>query len=178
MLATIVVAAGAMAMTAFARQDGLKNGAAAPDFSAAGTDGKTHTLKSLTAKGPVVLYFIKIGCPVNQRAIPHFNNLAKTYKDKATLIGVINGDMKAAKKWAEQNKSPINLVVDPDQKIIRSYQAVYSPWAVLVGKDGKVTKTLEGGSKAELTVANKFMADAAKVAVADLNFDSAPRGGG
>jgi hypothetical protein len=45
-------------------------------------------------------------------------------------------------------------------------------------KDGKVVKTLEAGSKTELTEVSKFMAAAASVPLAKLNFDGAPRGGG
>lgn len=168
-LATLTIRATAM-------QDGLKDGSKAPEFSAKGTDGKSHTLASLSKSGPVVLYFVKIGCPVNQRAIPHFNTLSKTYKN-ATMVGVINGSMDEAKKWKSQNDAPFTLLADEDLKIIRGYKAIYSPWAVLV-KDGKVYKSLPGGSKTELTEVSKFMADAAKTKVASLPFDGAPRGGG
>jgi peroxiredoxin Q/BCP len=35
----------------------LKNGTTAPDFTLQDQDGASHTLKSLLAKGPLILYF-------------------------------------------------------------------------------------------------------------------------
>lgn len=176
-----VIGVGAFGLLTFraqAGQDGLKANSVAPAFSATGTDGKTHTLASLTKKGPVVFYFVNIGCPVNQRAIPHFNAVTKAYEGKATLVGIINGGIPEANKWKSDNSSPITLLADPDLKIIRAFKADFSPWAVLVGKDGKVVKTLPGGSKDELTEVSQFMAKAAKVKMAKLDFAGAPRGGG
>lgn len=169
---------GMFALKAVAGQEELQAKAKAPDFSAKGTDGKTHTLKSLTKDGPVAFYFVKIGCPVNQRAIPHFNAVTKAYQGKAKLIGVIDGNMETAKEWKSDNRSPMTLLADEDKKIIRAYKAGYSPWVVLVGKDGKVVKTLPGGSRDELTEVSKFLATSAKVTMAKLDFAGAPRGGG
>ena len=126
----------------------------------------------------MVLYFIKIGCPVNQRAIPYFNKIADAYKGKATLVGVINGDMAAAKQWKEDNGASYTILADSDNSTIRAYKAMYSPWAVTIKQDGKIAKSLPGGSKDELTVINDFMAAAAKTAPSKIAFDGAPRGGG
>lgn len=155
----------------------IKVGDKAPDFSAKGTDGKTHSLKSLMEKGPVVLYFIKIGCPVNHRAAPHFEKIADAYKGKATMIGVINGNDAEAKKWLADYKSDLTLVTDGDLKIIRSYGAEYSPWAVAV-ENGKIAAILEGGSPKELAEVNVRMAKAAKIEPAKLSYPGAPAGGG
>lgn len=155
----------------------VKVGDKAPDISAKGTDGKTHTLKSLTEKGPVVLYFIKIGCPVNHRAAPHFDKISRAYKGKATMVGIINGNVADGKEWLERYKSDFLILEDPNIKTIRAYGAEYSPWAIAV-EDGKVAKIMEGGSPTELTQINGFMAKAAKVPEAKLAWTGAPAGGG
>lgn len=158
-------------------QTDLKVGDKAPEFSTLGSDGKTHTLSALSKGGPVLLYFIKIGCPVNHRAIPYFEKLRKAYQGKATIVGVIDGSAADAKEWLKTYKSDMRLLLDPDLKIVRSYDAQYSPWAVAVDK-GKVSNIFEGGSPKLLQQMNTFMATAAKMPREKLDFAGAPSGGG
>lgn len=156
----------------------LKSGTKAPDFSAKGTDGKTHTLKSLTKSGSVSLYFIKIGCPVNHRAAPFFNRIAGAYGPQANLVGVINGSLSEAKAWAKEYGAKFPILADPDLKIIQAYGAQYSPWATAISKSGKVTKVWDSGSSETLTALNKIAAETAGKKVANLSFAGAPTGGG
>lgn len=172
------VAAAFFGALAFAPQDVQRQiGAKAPDFKAVGTDGKSHTLASLSKVGDVHLYFIKIGCPVNHRAAPHFKKVAETYGPKGNLVGVINGSAAQAKSWAKEYGAKFLILADPDLKIIRSYGALHSPWALSVAK-GKVAKVWDEGSATALTAINKRVAQTAGVKVVAMNFDGAPAGGG
>ena len=162
---------------AFAQRD-LPVGAKAPNFSAKGTDGKTHSLASLTKKGATYLYFIKIGCPVNHRAAPHFNKIASSYGAQANMVGVINGSLEDAKAWAKEYGAKFTILADPDLKIIRAYGAQHSPWAAAVAKNGTVQKVWNSGSPTTLTALNKLAATTAGKKMASLSFDGAPSGGG
>jgi peroxiredoxin len=153
-------------------------GSKAPAFSAKATTGATVSLKSRIEKGPVTLYFIKIGCPVNHRAAPFFKKIDQAYKGKGNIVGVIDGDLEAAKQWQKSYGTSFPIVADPDKKIIGAYGAEHSPWAVGVDKSGKVTKVLEGGSPSELKIVNDLAAKAAGAKIAKLSFDGAPSGGG
>jgi peroxiredoxin len=146
----------------------------APAFSAMGSDGKTHTLSSLTAKGDVFLYFIKEDCPINDQALKYFNQLGAAYKDKATIVGVFNGNEAKFKRWQAKSKLPIMSLYDPDLKIVKSYKADASPWMIHVAKDGKVAKIWPGYSVAFLNEMNASMAGAAKVPAAKLDLAGAP----
>lgn len=157
---------------------GAKVGAKAPDFTASTQDGKSHTLKSLTKDGDLVLYFIKIGCPANHRAAPFFKKIDDAYKGKANIVGVINGSVSDAKAWSKEYGTSFPILSDASMKIIRGYGAVYSPWAVIVGKDGMVKKVLQGGSPKELPEVNATAARNAGVKVATISFAGAPSGGG
>ncbi len=157
---------------------GVKAGKKAPAFSAAGTDGKTHTLASHIKQGTTFLYFIKEGCPVNHQAAPHVQKLAAAYGEKANLLGVYNGSVVEAKSWIKRYKATYPLAEDSNLKVIRSYGALYSPWLVAVDKSGNVEKVFEGCSPKELAEINKMMADNAGVKAAKLDFVGAPTGGG
>lgn len=167
----------AVSLSAFGGK-ALKVGEKAPAFSGKATNGRDVSLKSHIAKGPATLYFIKIGCPVNHRAAPFFKKIDEAYKGKGNIIGVIDGDLDAAKQWQKQYGTSFPIVADPDKKIISAYGAQYSPWAVGVGKDGKVSKILEGGSPAELKAVNELASKAAAAKLAKVSFDGAPSGGG
>lgn len=159
-------------------QRGLETGAKAPNFSAKGTDGKTHSLQSLTKNGAVHLYFIKIGCPVNHLAAPHFNKIAAAYGAGGNLVGVINGSTEEAKAWAKEYRAKFTILADPDLKIISAFGAQHSPWATAVTKAGKVSKVWNSGSPTTLVALNKMAAATAGKKVASLSFDGAPSGGG
>ena len=163
---------------AWPQQAIIKSGSGAPDFSATGTDDKVHTLKTVREKGPFVLYFVKDGCPLNQRAIPHFNAIAAAYRGRAQLVGVVSSNLKTAKQWKKTHESPLLMLADPESQIIKAYQAKYSPWVILVNADGKIAKSMEGASKDVLNVVNNFLAKAAHMRPANLNFDTAPEGRG
>lgn len=164
--------------TVSAKVDLLKVGDKAPAFSAGGTDGKTHTLASLTKEGPVFLYFIKEGCPVNHRAAPFITKMFGSYGEKANVVGVYNGDLDAAKSWQKRYGAKYPLISDPRLSIIRSYGVPYSPFMIAVEKNGKVSKILEGLSPKELDSANKLIAGSLEKKAIAMSFEGAPSGGG
>lgn len=175
---SIAAAIWLVGSTSFAQGKYLKVGSTAPALSATGTDGKTHTLKSLTKEGPIFLYFIKEGCPVNHRAAPFVTKLYGEYDEKARVVGVYNGSEEAAKSWAKRYGAKYLILADPKLTIIRGYGVPYSPFMIVVGKDGKVTKVLEGLSQKELQTANTLMAAACNAKLSAISFEGAPSGGG
>jgi peroxiredoxin Q/BCP len=177
-VAVVATVAAVFAIQATALQNVVKKGTKAPVFSAEGTDGKTHTLSSLTKDGPVHLYFIKEGCPVNHRAAPHVTKIDSTYSGKAKIIGVYNGSLAGAKRWASRYGAKYPILADPDLKIIRSFGAPYSPFLISVDKSGKVENVLEGLSPRELTRLNAGAAEVAGMKVTAMTFEGAPSGGG
>lgn len=147
-------------------------GTKAPNFSAKGSDGKTHTLASVTKSGPVVLYFIQSTCPVNAEAMKYFNRVGAAYKG-ARLVGVIDENAAGYKEWAKEFKPTFPVLFDPNKTIIRAYQAQASPWAIHV-KNGEIAKVWDGYSAKYLTELNASVASAAKSAPKKLDFKGAP----
>ena len=59
----------------------LEAGIVAPDFILPTVDGKQVSLAQALKKGPVVLAFFKISCPVCQYAFPYFERLYQPNQD-------------------------------------------------------------------------------------------------
>jgi peroxiredoxin len=173
-VAAIVGVAAVGLMTAVSAQT-WKAGEKAPNFSAKANDGKTYTLASVTKKGPVVLYFIKLDCPTNDQAFKYYERIAEAYKGtKTTFIGVINGDDFGCKEWTKSFKAKFPILLDPDMKIISSYRAQRSPWVIMVGKDGKIQKEWPGYSNGYLTELSNLMAKGAGVKTKKCDFSGSP----
>ncbi|MGP0064466.1 MAG: peroxiredoxin family protein [Isosphaeraceae bacterium] len=118
----------------------------APSFRAEATDGKTYRLEDLTHEKPLVLAFIKDGCPCSEAAEPFFNRLFSAYRKDVRFLGVIDAASSRAKEWATENRVPFPILADPDLRIIHSYRAESSAYVALVSKDVTIEKLWPGYS--------------------------------
>ena len=67
----------------------LAAGKQAPDFSLPTVDGKTVSLHEALKKGPVVLAFFKVSCPVCQYAFPFYERIFQANRQaNVSFIGV------------------------------------------------------------------------------------------
>jgi peroxiredoxin len=133
----------------------------APAFSAKGSDGGTHTLKSLTNGKTLVLYFISSTCPVNAEAFKYYQQIGEAYRGKVNFFGVINEDEAGYKVWKKQFGNKFSVVYDKKLAIIRSYEAVASPSIVVVNPRGEIVAAHMGYSVGQLRELNSLMAAAA-----------------
>ncbi len=65
-------------------------------FSAVARDGTVFTWSGMSKARPLVLVFIRRGCPCSADFEPFFHRLAGRYRDVAEFAGVIDGDADAA----------------------------------------------------------------------------------
>ncbi len=59
----------------------LSAGVRAPDFTLSTIDGHQVSLHQALKKGPVVLAFFKVSCPVCQYAFPYFERMYQANRD-------------------------------------------------------------------------------------------------
>jgi peroxiredoxin Q/BCP len=126
-VAGVLLAAVLLPSTAFAE---LAVGAKAPGFSAPATLGGKHftfALAGALKKGPVVLYFYPAaftkGCTIEAHqfaaAIPQYRRLG------ASVIGVSHDDIATLDKFSTTEcKKAFPVAADPDQHVIKAYDAV------------------------------------------------------
>jgi thiol-disulfide isomerase/thioredoxin len=140
------------------------------------SDGKTHTLKSLTEKGPVYLLFVKEQCSANPYATPFFQSLYDSYKDKVNFVGVINAGKEGHTSWKSTYKGAWTTLFDPKKEIIYGFGVRRSTPVIKIGKDGKVEKVFNGWGQAALKELSADMAKEAKIAEKAVDLSGAPSG--
>ncbi len=121
----------------------------APNFEAMGTDGTFHGLEESCRNGPVVLTFVKDGCPCSEAAQPFFNRLRTAYPH-AEFFGVIDAPKETAKRWASKFHIAYPVLLDPGCGIIQAYHVENSAYVVLVDAKGRILKHWPGYSSGTL----------------------------
>lgn len=121
----------------------------APDFSKKATDGENYALRELIRQGPVLLTFIKIGCPCSEAAQPYFNRLKTSYS-QARILGVIDGELGPANLWASKIRVSYPLLLDPDLELVRAYGVENSAYVILIDQQGRLAMHWPGYSASML----------------------------
>ncbi len=145
------VAAAVVGLTCAPVAAQLKDGAAAPDFTAAaarGGDVRDFNLKAALTKGPVVLYFFPksftSGCTIEAHAFS--DHIADFTKLGATVIGVSADDIETQKKFSTSEcRSKFLVASDPGLKIAKAYDAVLlgafaNRTSYVIAPDGKIVE--------------------------------------
>lgn len=124
-------------------------GAEAPAFTLPASSGKTHSLSDFRGK-VVVLEWVNPGCPfvVKHYGSGNMQNLQKWATDQDVVWLSIDssapgkqgyltaGDGEKLRKEAKWNSTA--LLLDPDGKVGKLYDAKTTPHMYVIGKDGKL----------------------------------------
>lgn len=149
-------------------------GLVAPEIELPDTSGKTVRLSELVAKGPVLVVTIKDGCPCSIEAQPFFNQLAKDFARKFSILGVTDATRIKAEKYKMDFDARFPIVIEPGRKTFDAYHALNSVYSTLIGRDGVVIKQYPGYSKRILEDMNSEIAKATGAAPATLDLADAP----
>jgi peroxiredoxin len=124
-------------------------GAAASDFTARDTQGKTHRLGDYLGKNAIVLNFWATWCEPCIAEFPHLRRLYDANKDKGLIIlGVaMDGPETVASVPAFVTRNQINfpVLLDEDSQVAAMYNPKKSaPLSVLIDKQGRISTIREG----------------------------------
>jgi peroxiredoxin Q/BCP len=128
----------------------LKNGTIAPEFSLEDQDGKRHTLKSLLAGGPLILYFYPAdftpGC--TKEACSFRDLQTDLLKANLRVVGISPQSAESHQRFAAKHGLNFPLLADPDKKAVKAYD-LDGPLGFgvrrgtyLLGKDGKIKESV------------------------------------
>jgi peroxiredoxin len=140
----------------------LVTGRLAPDFTLSTTEGKTVNLHELLQRGPLVLAFFKISCPVCQYAFPMYERLAKAHKDVATFLGISQNGPSDAKAFAREYGVTFPIAIDNDANhyaVSNAYGLTNVPTIFYIVPDGEIEVSSVGWSKTDVDQANAKLAE-------------------
>lgn len=134
----------------------IKEGNAAPDFTATNTNGETVRLKDLRGKKVVLYFYPKDDTPgCTKEACSFRDSFAQFRKQGIEVIGVSTDSEASHKKFTAKYELPFTLLADTDHSIADAY-GVYGEkkfmgrtymgvkrMTFLIDEKGKVRKVFE-----------------------------------
>lgn len=131
----------------------LVPGASAPGFKLPLIGGGEFSLQQELAKGPVVLVFFKMSCPVCQYSLPYFDRLAQALKDKGvSVVAISQDDEENTLRFMRTYGIGLRTARDNEHgyAVSAAYGLTNVPTVFEVTSDGKVAASIVGWSKAEI----------------------------
>jgi peroxiredoxin len=129
-------------------------------------------LADLRQKGPVVVAFFKISCPVCQFTFPFLQRLYERYgSDDVTNLGISQDDAKATAKFAKEYGTTFPMALDQKEKgypASNAYGLSNVPTISLIDPDGAVRVSSMGFVKKDLEQIAANLAERRRIAPAAL----------
>ncbi|HXY00308.1 MAG TPA: TlpA disulfide reductase family protein [Candidatus Limnocylindrales bacterium] len=148
----------------------IESGMDAPNFSLKAVDGKEYSLSTLLERGPVVVGFFKISCPVCQFTFPFLQRIAERFAGKSgSVIGISQDDARSTKEFNQEYgvKFP-TLVDDPGYSVSNAYGLTNVPTVLLIAPDGRAKVSFLGFDKAGLEKIADELAPHARISASPL----------
>ena len=125
----LVVAAAAVAVAACGDGDRprLAQGAAAPDFSLPGVDGKVHSLGEYAGSRVLAVVFTGNSCPASQLYEARLGKLAADYRDRGVTLVAVNPNRPAALQLQDLSFSDVGESLD-DMKARAAHRQIGYPY--------------------------------------------------
>jgi peroxiredoxin len=134
----------------------LEAGARAPSFRLKNLDGAMVSLEELLSRGPALLAFYKISCPVCQLTFPYLERLAAG--SAIQIVGISQDDIGATQGFNRHFGVTFPTLLDQAKE---SYPASNAfgitnvPTMFLVEQDGHIASAVSGFSKRDLEALGK-----------------------
>jgi peroxiredoxin len=123
-------------------------GAKAPSFQLTAPDGSKITLDEILARGPALLAFFKISCPVCQLTAPYLERLAANRAIQ--VIGISQDDASSTRGFANRFRLTFPTLLDLSEQeypASNAYAITSVPSLFLIEPDGTVSRAFAGFSK-------------------------------
>lgn len=141
----------------------LSVGTSAPDFTLATMDGTQFSLDDALSRGPVLVAFFKISCPVCQYAMPFVDRLYKAYGTKGvTIVGVSQNDKKDTAAFIKEYGLTFPILLDDTKAYPASnaYGLTNVPSLFWIAQDGDIEISSVGWVKQEFEDMGRLAAEA------------------
>ena len=139
----------------------LSAGVRAPDFTLSTVDGRQISLDELLKKGPVVLAFFKVSCPVCQYAFPYFERMYQANRDaNVSVLGISQDDAKNTETFLKQFGVTFPVALDDPKNytVSNAYGLTNVPTLFYVDSSGEIEVSSVSWSKADVEAVNQKLA--------------------
>ena len=140
--------------------EALGAGTKAPVFTLEDTSGQQRSLVDALKKGPVLLAFFKVSCPVCQFTFPFLERLQQQIKgrDDVRLWGVAQDDADDAEQFARQYGCTFPILTDVEPyPVSNEYGLTTVPTLFLLQPEGQIELSSVGFVKSEIEAAAKAL---------------------
>lgn len=113
----------------------------APDFTLSRTDGSSFSLKEALGRGPVVLAFFKISCPVCQYALPFVERIYRAHGSKGvTIVGISQDKHRDTLAFMKEYGVSFPVLLDDTQSypVSNAYGLTNVPTIFWIGQGGQI----------------------------------------
>ena len=131
----------------------LAEGKRAPEIELPTLDGSQFSLRDARARGPVVLAFFKVSCPVCQFALPYLERIYQAAKGKnVTIIGISQNSKKDTAFFNKQYGITLPAALDDPSHyaVSNSYGLTNVPTFFYVNEEGVIEVSAVGWSRTDL----------------------------
>ena len=133
----------------------------APNFSLKSLESRLFSLADALKKGPVVLSFFKVSCPVCKFTFPFLERLYQRYKsDSVTFLGVSQDSASASRDFAQSQGVTFPILLEESSYTVsNAYGLSMVPTIFLIEPDGTVKISSMGFIKGDLESIADALAD-------------------
>jgi len=139
----------------------LTAGVRAPEFSLPKVDGKYVSLQEALNKGPVVLAFFKVSCPVCQYAFPFFERMYQANRDASvTVLGVSQDNARDTASFMKEYGVTFPVALDDPKSyaVSNAYGITNVPTLFYIDPSGTIEISSVSWSKADVEAVNEKLA--------------------
>jgi peroxiredoxin len=140
----------------------LKAGVLAPDFTLPTVQGGKVSLREALAKGPVMLVFFKVSCPVCQYALPFLERVYQANRAaNVTVLGISQDNVRNTKDFMREYGVTFSVALDDPAKYAVSnvYGLTNVPTIFYVSPSGEIEVSCVGWSTADVEAINQKLAE-------------------
>lgn len=130
----------------------LVTGQLAPEFSLKAMGGKEFSLTGVLARGPAVVVFFKVSCPVCQFTLPFLQRLHGRFGESGvTIVGISQDDSRPTRQFNDEYGVTFLTLLDAHPyPVSDAYGLTNVPTIFLVEPDRTLTSICMGFNKADL----------------------------
>ena len=141
----------------------LTGGTSAPDFKLQTIDGKPFSLRDSLERGPVVLAFFKLSCPICQYAFPFLERIHRAYAGKnVSIVGVSQNGAKDTASFIKEYGVTFPVLLDDTRTypVSNAYGLTNVPSVFWIAQDGEIEVSSVGWVKKDMEEINRRAAEA------------------